>query len=177
MANSNSAGSESPNQSKLAPNLVKGCGCLAFGVALLAIPAVIFLPGLMSSADAAREMEGKSNLTVIHRAQQAYFFENEEFSSSAQDLELGMPLEGENYRYSIVVQPTQPASVLTTAVPLLEGLSSYTGAVFAIPTVGGGNQPLAILCQSQSAALVSMPDAPKSISEDISCPSGAEKVD
>ena len=55
-------------------------------VIIIGILSAITLPNTIKQVAKAREAEGKNNLGILSRAQQAYHFENTTFSSSISDL-------------------------------------------------------------------------------------------
>lgn len=65
-------------------------------IIVIGILAAVSLPNILKQAAKAREVEGKSNLGILSRAQQAYHFENTRFSSSISDL-LGNGVIQSNY--------------------------------------------------------------------------------
>jgi len=55
-------------------------------VIIIGLLSVTLLPNTMRQAAKAREVEGKNNLGILSRAQQAYHFENATFANSIGDL-------------------------------------------------------------------------------------------
>ncbi|MEO0534140.1 MAG: type IV pilin-like G/H family protein [Cyanobacteria bacterium P01_A01_bin.123] len=125
-----------------------GCGCL--GLIIVPILAAIALPSFLNQANKAREAEAKTYMGSMLRAQQAYHIENAAFSSTIEDLGLGLSTESNQYSYVVELQP-DGASVMITATAKEAGIKSYAGAVYAI-----GNDPATAvthsqLCESDSA--------------------------
>lgn len=78
------------------------------GFTLIELLVVILIVGIMSSIALAntmkqiakaREVEGKNNLGILSRAQQAYHFENRTFSNSVSDLLNNAVFQGEYFSF------------------------------------------------------------------------------
>ncbi len=126
----------------------------------------------------ARKTEGKIYAASMNRAQQAYFLENDKFSTSIEKLGLGIKQETEDYIFKIVPTPNMAKSVMNFAQAKREGLNSYVGLVYIVDLTTGERATLAELCEtSQSLSKPpQMPKIPKTSSEQIKCPSGFEPV-
>lgn len=75
----------------------------------------------------ARESEGRSFIGAMGRGQQAFFLENNHFTSNFQALQIGANATTENYVYSSSVQGDR---VFNYAVAQGDVTRSYVGAVF-----------------------------------------------
>jgi hypothetical protein len=58
----------------------------------------------------------KQFITILNKAQQAYYLENGKFASNVEELGIVTTLETENYRYQIVPQKDNTRSVMMTAI-------------------------------------------------------------
>lgn len=121
----------------------------------------------------AQQSEAVMTLGSMTRAQQAYYLEMSKFATNIDDLGIGIPSEGDNYRYEIVTPGDR--SVAMTAVAKSEGLKSYTGAVFVIKDENGEDITIAGLCETDQSTMTppAAPTAPANLSEEIQCPAGS----
>lgn len=116
-------------------------------------------------------------ITLLSRAQQAYYLENGRFAADIQELGIVTALETELYRYNIVPSPDSTQSVAITAQPKESGLPSYIGAVFA--TKGDSETiTVATICETKepSTSPPPMPTPPGSASLEIQCPAGSRSL-
>lgn len=122
----------------------------------------------------ARSSEGKVYVGSMNRAQQAYFLENDKFSTSIEKLGLGIKPETEDYVYKIVPQSNQKQSVMNIAQAKRKGLKSYVGLVYFTKINNSEIVTRANLCETTQALSKppKMPKIPKDSSEEIKCPSG-----
>ncbi|MCL1463598.1 type IV pilin-like G/H family protein [Argonema galeatum] len=120
----------------------------------------------------AKQDEGKSTISSLNRAQQAYYLENSRFASNFGQLGLGISAETGNYSYKVAV--VNPRSARSTASAKDTRIRSYTGAVFAI---GSGNNTTTIagICQSNRASRTP-PPMPRLVRNNIQCPAGSTKL-
>lgn len=121
-----------------------GCGC--FSLIIVGIIAAIALPSLLGQANKGKQAEAKQYVGSMLRAQQAYLLEKGKFSSSIEDLAIGIKPETINYRYKIVPQ-TGNKSVMITAQSKIASLKSYSGAVFTTKQ-GGAETTLTGICET-----------------------------
>jgi uncharacterized protein YjbI with pentapeptide repeats len=131
-----------------------------------------------NQASRARESEARINLGSMMRSQQAYYLEHSRFTNKLDELGLGILNKDEaNYRYDIVPQPDPTRSVMMTATPKVEGLPSYTGAVFTTLLTNQELSTVAMMCKSMmpSRTPPTMPTPPDQ-AEKISCPNGSEPL-
>lgn len=122
----------------------------------------------------ARRYEGESHIRAMKRAQMATHIETGQFAAQLEELQIGIPLETEAYRYEIL-QVTE-TFVVHQAIPLQEGLNSYLGFVYLALTPEGGDVLETLLCESadiNAATLEPIAFEPPTSSEVIaSCPKG-----
>ena len=145
------------------------------------IALLIFLTGLSGCKLAtgelkARESEGRFTINSMNSAQQAYFLENNKFTT-----QLDIQSEITNYDLKIVPQSDTTKSIMHIAQAKREDIKSYLGLVYAIK-VDGVDLTISQVCESETnGSLNSTPEIPKlaeniTKSEDIKCPSGFESI-
>jgi serine/threonine protein kinase len=83
-----------------------------------------FLSGMVRNG---KQAEGRQNVGAMNRAQEAYFLDNNEFSASIQELDIGMKTQTQNYQYSI---RATPLAVFNYATPREKHIKGHVGAVF-----------------------------------------------
>jgi len=120
----------------------------------------------------ARNREAKTIVGSMNRAQQAYYLENDKFSTKFSELGLGLKQETEHYVYKIVPQSSK--SIMNIGQAKVKGLNSYVGLVYITEVNNGEKITLAKLCETTQALsrTPKMPRIPNNSSEEIKCPSG-----
>jgi len=120
----------------------------------------------------AKQDEGKSTISSLNKAQQAYYLENSRFASNFGQLGVGISAETGNYSYKVAVVNTRSAR--STASGKDTRIRSYTGAVFVI---GSGNNATTIagICESNRASRTP-PLMPRLVRNNIQCPAGSTKL-
>lgn len=128
---------------------------------------------LQRQAQEAREAEGRMIVGTMNRAQQAYHLEYSKFSTTIEDLGVGINPESENYRYQVVPQSNQPQSVMITAQAKRPDLKSYTGVVVVVKE-NGEDLTVAGICETDEASSTppAMPTRRKDTGEFL-CPVGS----
>lgn len=99
-------------------------------IIIIGILAAIALPSLLGQANKAKQSEAKQNAGAMQRAQQAYFLENDNFSTTVSELNIGIQTATENYLYAIQNNnQSAPAVVISVgaAQPTKKTLKSYGG--------------------------------------------------
>jgi len=129
------------------------------GLGLIALP---FVAGVGTSCGPTPASEARNNLRSVNRAQQAYYLENRQFSSSVADLGLGINTQTVKkyllstkttgkaaFSYAIADRPNPPAKTYN---------KSYVSAVFLTPQKKDGEVvTVGILCQSDSPDMIHLP--------------------
>jgi uncharacterized protein (TIGR03067 family) len=120
----------------------------------------------------------RSVVSNLNRGQQAFFIEKNRFSSSVEDLGVGIKTETDNYSYKVRVFDNK--RVQTMGIAKKDALKSYTGAVFVLRIRNTSDVgTIAILCESDRPTK-DIPPIPTASSEYIdaklSCPSGYTQV-
>lgn len=107
-------------------------------IIIIGILAAIALPSLLSQVNKGKQAEAKQNIGSVGRAQQAYFLENDSFSSSIVGVGIGIKTQTVNYQYKIdnLKEDTNPAgdkiyvAVSNQGLALGTTLKSYVGLNF-----------------------------------------------
>ncbi|MGB2925580.1 MAG: type IV pilin-like G/H family protein [Limnothrix sp.] len=118
--------------------------------------------------------EAKQTLGSIHRAQQAYQFENVSFTPNISELGIG-EFDEENYRYFISID--SPRFVSTQAIATSETGFNLVGGVAVVDNGGPGlDYTLSILCEATEAG-GEIPAAPTFNPQTmiLSCPAGTRE--
>lgn len=129
-------------------------------------------------------MEGKQYIRSMNRAQQAYFIENQEFTTDLEPLGLGIQSETESYSYQILesMVPVQSSGypilqaprdrifmVAQSKEPLKK--PSYLGAVFILPDRMTKTQ----ICETEFGH-PTISQFPRLVGETIVCPPRTSEV-
>lgn len=108
-------------------------------IIIIGILSAIALPSFLNQAAKARGAEAKSNVGSMNRAQQAYFLEQQSFSTSVDALGLSFPTTTENFKYSIPSASTTATSAINLGTSQKDDIKSYGGGVFYTASVGGSS--------------------------------------
>lgn len=119
----------------------------------------------------------KQFISILIKAQQAYFLENGKFATDIKELGIISNLETEFYRYQIVPQKDNTQSVAIAAIPKNSELPSYIGAVF-VTKVSAKTTTATQICETDkpSTSPPAMPTAPVSGSSEVQCPAGSHPL-
>jgi type IV pilus assembly protein PilA len=122
--------------------------------------------------DKAIESSGRLYLSSLSRAQQAFFIEKGKFSSTIDDLALGIKAEDNNYLLQIV--DTQPKSVTMTATAKQDNVKSFAASVFVVGNTGNETTTF-MVCSTDSPSKTPPTGitAPKSETDKPTCPTGS----
>jgi len=154
-----------------------GCGCLVLLMCIGVIGAIA-LPSVLSMASKAKQSEGKQYVSSLNKGQQAYYAENNAFSTSIEALGLGFKTETNNYKYSIRV--TKQAA-FNYGVSKQKKAKSYVGGVLIVPV--DPNAPknamitssISILCEADSRGTIK-PAEPTYQNGEVICGKGTTEV-
>ena len=164
-------------------------------IIIIGILAAIALPSFLNQANKARQSEAKSSVGALNRAQQAYYLEKSQFSSSIALLGLGITTTTENYVYSIstaadgntaAVPPVKTHSwVNAFGSPRVRALKGYSGVTWLGTTGTGAGEAttLAVLFETTNADPVNASStvvngqgaAPGNVNS-IATPAGMDKI-
>jgi type IV pilus assembly protein PilA len=153
-----------------------GCGCLMFAIIPIGILAAIALPSFLNQANKAKQSEAKQYVGAIVRSEQAYFLENDKFTSNLADLRLP-PMEGTNYSYTLKLLPgKQQSLVMVQGTSLKPALKSYIGAARTVER-SGEKTTEAIVCMTATASTLVPPFVlPARSSDPLVCPATMVQV-
>ncbi|MBE9129305.1 MULTISPECIES: type IV pilin-like G/H family protein [unclassified Coleofasciculus] len=141
------------------------------------VPESIQVLELESQTSSSSETVPIQYITLLSRAQQAYYLENSKFAADVEELGVITNLESELYRYQIVPQGDRTQSVAITAQPKESGLPSYIGAVF-VTEVNGDRTTVTKICETEqpSTSPPPMPIPPDGDALEILCPVGSRSL-
>ncbi|MCP6762064.1 MAG: type IV pilin-like G/H family protein [Fischerella sp. CENA71] len=115
-------------------------------IIIIGILSAIALPSFLNQANKGKQSEAKQYAGSMNRAQQAYFLENAQFTTSMDLLGLGIKTQTENYGYVIKGGNTMVAN---NGLSLKAPLKSYMGVtVQSQATTTSEATTLAVLCES-----------------------------
>ncbi len=147
-----------------------GCGCLMFAIVPIGILAAIALPSFLNQANKAKQSEAKQYVGAIVQSEQAYFLENDKFTSNLADLRLP-PMAGTNYSYTLKLLPgKQQSLVMVQATAKQPVLKSYIGAARGVEQAGEKTTE-GIVCMTATASTLVPPFVlPARSSDPLECP-------
>lgn len=120
-------------------------------IIIIGILSAIALPSFLNQANKARESEAKQYVGSANRAEQAYYLEENEFTTSFANLGLGIQTQTANYVYSAEFVPNELRGVVVLGQPNnSEVLRAFVGGVDVATQEGGSATTLAILCNSET---------------------------
>ncbi len=160
----------SQQDSKSASFFPNGCGCLVL-LMCIGLMTAIALPSFLAMANKAKQSEAKQYVGSMNRVQQAKFAENGIFSTSVDNLGLGIKTETNNYKYS--VRATKQAA-FNYGVSKHKIEKSYVGGVFLFGA-GEAKTTSSILCKSDSPGTIK-PAEPIYQNGNIFCSPGTTQV-
>jgi type IV pilus assembly protein PilA len=148
-----------------------GCGCLMFAIIPIGILAAIALPSFLNQANKAKQSEAKQYVGAIVRAEQAYFLENEKFTTNLAELARPVPADTVNYSYTLKSLPgKQQSLVMVQATAQKPALKSYIGAARMVER-SGEKTTEAIVCMTATASRLVPPFVlPARSSDPLECP-------
>jgi len=122
-------------------------------IIIIGILSAIALPSFLNQANKARESEAKQYVGAANRAQQAFFLEQNTFTTDFQRLGLGLNTSTENYTYSIPTGDSVQA-LITAAPGNTNTLRAFMGAVSVGQSTTNETTTRSILCQRTVAGEV-----------------------
>jgi hypothetical protein len=111
----------------------------------------------------AKQVQAKDNIMSINLSQQIFYLEHKKFAPTLDKLELAIPTETRNYKYSIINSDdpdnTDNIKTIATAIAKENGLKSYLGYVFIVKDVNlkgnYGERPIkSIACESNQSSKI-----------------------
>ena len=141
-------------------------------IIIIGILAAIALPSFLNQANKAKESEAKTYVGSSVRAQQAYFLENNEFTSQFKQVELGINTSTKNYEYTMSsTKPKEAVYIFGQSLNTVT-LRSMVGAVAVGAATSGEATTLGVLCRGQAPkdkAVVAAIDISKVADGAITC--------
>ncbi|MBD1804461.1 type IV pilin-like G/H family protein [Microcoleus sp. FACHB-SPT15] len=128
-------------------------------IIIIGILAAIALPSFLNQANKAKQSEAKTYVGSMNRGQQAYYLENDEFSTEIGELGLGIKTQTANYKYaSDNISSTVPVGITNRGYPAAGAtapIKAYIGGV-NVATIQATSEAttLAVLCESKQAVAV-----------------------
>ncbi|MEG4319407.1 MULTISPECIES: type IV pilin-like G/H family protein [unclassified Microcoleus] len=122
-----------------------------------------------------RQSEAKQYVASLNKGQQAFYIENARFTSSLQELGLGIKSETENYSYSIVLS-NDKRLVQAIGLSKKDGLKNYTGIVYLVKSTDSESTS-SLFCESNQPSK-ELPGTPAvtSPTSNLQCPLGYSPV-
>ncbi|MEG4177605.1 type IV pilin-like G/H family protein [Microcoleus sp. S13_C3] len=153
--------------------IVGGAIAVTFYVLLLSVFGISLFANTQLESQA-KQSEAKQYISSINRGQQAYYAEHTKFSSTIEEIGLGLKTETNNYKYTIF--SVDNTKVIASATAKNKNLKSYTGAVFSIKGIDGNDTTKADVCETDRPSQTP-PNIPQLIGNDIQCPAGSVSLD
>lgn len=150
-------------------------------IIIIGILSAIALPSFLNQAAKARGAEAKSNVGAMNRAQQAYYLEQQSFSSSVDQLGLSFPTTTDNFDYKAVVD-TATTSVVNQGTSKKDDIKSYGGGVFYTASTGSGTSAVSgststVLCEANSPGKTALTKTDITLSgTTVSCGTSAKVI-
>ncbi len=136
----------------------------------IGILSAIALPSVLNQASKAKQVEAKTYISTMNRAQQLYYLENFSFTKSIDSLELGLKNQTNNYDY--IINISNNTFVTHNAVARDSSLKSYAGVTYLqIVSATTTNALASIICESNAVQLGSAQTVTSA-----TCPTGYEKL-
>lgn len=108
-------------------------------IIIIGILAAIALPSLISQSNKAKQAEARQNVGALNRAQQAFYLEQNAFSTDITTLGVGISSQTVNYKYKITGSGgTDPQIVGNIGSKIKGSLKSYMGLNWTQAGGGGG---------------------------------------
>jgi prepilin-type N-terminal cleavage/methylation domain-containing protein len=153
-------------------------------IIIIGILAAIALPSFLNQANKAKQSEAKTYVGSMNRGQQAYYLENDEFSTEIGELGLGIKTQTANYIYtSTDLQTTAPPGITNkaAAATATAPIKAYMGAV-NVATIQATSEAttLAVLCEGKQAVGINGDNATETFTYDSqngpACPGSYSEV-
>lgn len=118
-------------------------------IIIIGILSAIALPSFLSQTAKARGSEAKSNVGAMNRAQQAFYLEQQSFSTSVDALGLSFPTTTDNFAYVVSGGGTGATSAINQGTSQKADIKSYGGGVFYVASAAGAQGSTStILCEA-----------------------------
>jgi uncharacterized protein (TIGR03067 family) len=130
-------------------------------------------PDLIATSALIREAESKSSIRAIMRSQQQVFQAQGQFTTDINQLKSGLSLNSEFYSYKVTYLGNLAQH---SAVPLKDGLKSYTGIVYAIASADADQKVTKLLLCESNIPTKQIPTQPQNQDEGYKCPSAYTSI-
>ncbi|MBW4561190.1 MAG: type IV pilin-like G/H family protein [Mojavia pulchra JT2-VF2] len=128
-------------------------------IIIIGILSAIALPSFLNQANKAKQSEAKTYVGSMNRGQQAFYTENSSFTSSVDDLGIGVSTATSNYKYGTAATAAA-GTVLAYATSYsdlndnITGLRNYGGRVY-LKAVGANSEltSIAFLCEANNVGV------------------------
>jgi uncharacterized protein (TIGR03067 family) len=128
---------------------------------------------LIATSALIREAESKSSIRAIMRSQQQVFQAQGQFTTDINQLKSGLSLNSEFYSYKV----TNLGNLAQhSAVPLKDGLKSYTGIVYAIASADANQKVTKLLLCESNIPTKQIPTKPQNQDEGYKCPNAYTSI-
>lgn len=148
-------------------------------IIIIGVLSAIALPSLLNQAAKARAAEAKTNVGSMNRAQQAYYLENQCFSTNVSSLVINLNLTTNNFIYSAEANGSITSGATNFGSSLNNDIKSYAGATFYIGFNGTISEgaTTTVLCENKDAG-VGQAEAPTLIDGDVNaiCDTTTKKI-
>lgn len=135
-------------------------------IIIIGILSAIALPSFLNQAAKARGAEAKANVGAMNRVQQAYYLEQNTFTTDIDELGLGMDNSTDNFIYDAVVNGTLTTGITNRGTSNKSDITSYAGATFY--QIGATT---AILCEANSPGVTPITNpTPPTATTEAQCP-------
>jgi type IV pilus assembly protein PilA len=126
-------------------------------IIIIGILSAIALPSFLNQAKKAKQSEAKTYVGSMNKGQQAFYTENDAFTSSVNDTGIGIKTQTSNYTYGTATTGTGTAAYATTYSDLVTGvtgLKNYGGRVY-LQEVGVNSEltSIAFLCEANNVTV------------------------
>jgi hypothetical protein len=130
-------------------------------------------PDLIATSALIREAESKSSIRAIMRSQQQVFQAQGQFTTDINQLKSGLSLNSEFYSYKVTYLGNLAQH---SAVPLKDGLKSYTGIVYAIASNDANQKVTKLLLCESNVPTKQIPSKPQNQDEGYKCPNAYTSI-
>lgn len=120
-------------------------------IIIIGILSAIALPSFLNQAAKARGAEAKSNVGAMNRAQQAYYLEQQNFTTNISQLGLSLK-SSDNFSYYAETATTSGVTgIANQGKSKVTDIKSYTGGVFYTPSTSTSEGfTTTILCEAEN---------------------------
>ena len=124
-------------------------------IIIIGVLSAISLPSFLNQAAKARAAEAKTNVGSMNRAQQAYFLEQQCFSTNVADLVINLNLVTDNFSYSAAANGSIISGVTNFGSSLDNDIKSYVGGTFYIASSDSVTEgaTVTVLCEKKIAGI------------------------